>query len=148
LLTPAQAAAIATSALVRPAVTTALHAPPSAEEPERAPWRTVVASDDDDEAEPEEAQRRLDARGPGFATAVDLEREPGTRPADGLPEVIARTPGATVRSLGGLGQFGAVSLRGSSPQQVAVFLDGVPIGSSVAGLVDLGSVPLDGLARV
>lgn len=146
MLTPAQAAAIATSALVRPAVPPALLAPPSAEEPERAPYRTVVETPDAED--PSEAQRRLDAQSPGFATAVDLEHEPGTRPADGLPEVIARTPGATVRSIGGLGQFGAVSLRGSSPQQVAVFLDGVPIGGSLAGLVDLGSVPLDGLARV
>lgn len=113
----------------------------------RAPWRTVVAADDEPD-DPQGAQARLDASGPGFATAVDLEHEPGTRPGDALPEVIARTPGATVRSIGGLGQFGAVSLRGSSPQQVAVFLDGVPLGSSVAGLVDLGSMPLDGLARV
>ncbi len=149
MITPAQAAAIATSAFVRPAVPPALLAPPTTEAQERTPYRTVVAGEDDDEAEPTlEAQRELDARSPGFATAVDLEHEPGTRPADGLSEVIARTPGATVRSIGGLGQFGAVSLRGSSPQQVAVFLDGVPIGSSVAGLVDLGSIPLDGLARV
>lgn len=148
MLTPAQAAAIATSALVRPAVPPALLAPPPAEERERAPWRTVVTTDDDAADAPEAAQRELDAKSPGFATAVDLEHEPGARPADALPEVIARTPGATVRSIGGLGQFGAVSLRGSSPQQVAVFLDGVPLGSSVAGLVDLGSLPLDGLARV
>jgi len=147
LLTPAQAAAIASSALVRPAVPPAPEAPPTAEEPERAPWRTVVTADDE-AGSPEAAQRELDAKSPGFATAVDLEHEPGSRPADALPEVIARTPGATVRSIGGLGQFGAVSLRGSSPQQVAVFLDGVPLGSSVAGLVDLGSLPLDGLARV
>ncbi|MCA9706781.1 MAG: TonB-dependent receptor [Myxococcales bacterium] len=94
-----------------------------------------------------EAQRVLDAKSPGFSTAVELAQEPG-RPADGLPEVIARTPGATVRSIGGLGQFGAVSLRGSSAQQVALFLDGVPLNDSVAGLVDLGSLPLDGLGRV
>jgi vitamin B12 transporter len=148
LLTQALAAAIATSALVRTAVLPpALLSRAPAEAPARAPWRTVVTPDDD-ASDPHAAQRRLDASGPGFATAVDLEHEPGTRPADALPEVIARTPGATVRSLGGLGQFGAVSLRGSSPQQVAVFLDGVPLGSSMAGLVDLGSIPLDGLARV
>ena len=119
-------------------------APPAAEAPD--PYRTVVESAPADE--PNAAQRDLDARTPGFATAVDLEAEPGSRPGDSLPEVIARTPGATVRSFGGLGQFGAVSLRGSSPQQVATFLDGVPLTSSVAGLVDLGSIPLDGLGRV
>lgn len=146
MLTPAQAAALATSAIVRSAVPPALPAPPPAEDDARATWRTVVEPEPSDD--PHAAQADLDARGPGFATAVDLEHEPGSRPADGLPEVVARTPGASVRSLGGLGQFSAVSLRGSSPQQVAVFLDGVPLGSSVAGLVDLGSLPLDGLARI
>jgi len=144
LLTHTQAAALATSALVRPAVPTALLAPPPAEAV--APYRTVVEAEDDDD--PSTAQRQLDARSPGFATAVDLGDQPGTRPADGLPELLARTPGATVRSFGGLGQWSAISLRGSSPQQVAMFLDGVPITSSVAGLVDLSSLPTDGLARV
>lgn len=110
------------------------------------PYRTVV--DAPSSRDPLDAQRDLDAKSPGFATAIDLDHEPGTRPADGLPEVIARTPGATVRSVGGLGQFSAVSLRGSSPQQVALFLDGVPLTDSVAGLVDLSSIPLDGLGRV
>ncbi len=145
MITPAQAAALATSALVRPAIPPALLASPSAEV--QAPYRTVVETDADHD-DPLEAQRQLDARSPGFATAVDLEHEPGTQPADSLPEVVARTPGATLRSIGGLGQFGSISLRGSSPQQVAMFLDGVPLTSSTAGLVDLSSLPLDGLARV
>lgn len=93
-------------------------------------------------------QRKLDARTPGFATAIDLEQEPGARPSDALPELLSRTPGATVRSLGGLGQFSSVSLRGSSGQQVQVAMDGVPINSGLAGLVDVGSLPLDGLDRV
>ncbi len=95
-----------------------------------------------------DAQARIDAAHPGFATAVDLERDGGGRPADALPEVLARTPGASVRSLGGLGQFSSVSLRGSSGPQVAVLLDGVPLGSSMAGLVDLSEIPLDTLTRV
>lgn len=60
---------------------------------------------------------------------------------------MARSPGASVRSLGGLGQFSSVSVRGSSGQQVQLLVDGAPIGSSLAGLVDLGSIPLDGLER-
>ncbi|MCB9713024.1 MAG: TonB-dependent receptor [Myxococcales bacterium] len=144
MLTPAQAAAIATSALVRPAVPTALVAPPPAEA--SSPYRTVVEADEDDD--PREAQREVDRRSPGFATAIDLEHEPGARSSDALPELLARAPGTTVRSFGGLGQFAAVSLRGSSPQQVALFLDGVPLNSSVAGLVDVGSLPLEGLHRI
>jgi iron complex outermembrane receptor protein len=93
-------------------------------------------------------QRRLDDKTPGFGTAVELDQEKGARPADALPEVISRIPGATVRSMGGLGQYSAVSLRGSSSQQVAVFIDGIPLGTSVGGLVDLSDVPLDLLERV
>jgi vitamin B12 transporter len=95
-----------------------------------------------------EAQRRLEARSPGFATAVDLEREQGARPSDALAELVARTPGASVRSIGGLGQFSSVSLRGSAPQQVQLFIDGVPIGGSLAGLSNLDDQPLDGLTRL
>lgn len=108
--------------------------------------RTVVVQTSDDE--PLTEQRRVDARHPGFATVVDLDHEPGARSSDALSEVVARTPGATVRSLGGLGQFSAVSIRGSTPQQVGVFLDGVPLGSSLAGLVDLSDLPLDGLSAL
>ena len=112
-------------------------------EPDDDEYRTVVEADRPD------AQARIDAKTPGFATAIDLEGdEEGAVPSDGLPELVARTPGATVRSLGGLGQFASISLRGSSPQQVAVFLDGVPVDSSIAGLVDLGAIPLDSLSRV
>ncbi|MEX1365227.1 MAG: TonB-dependent receptor [Nannocystaceae bacterium] len=143
MITPTQAAAIATSAFVRPAVPPALLAPPSAEA--TSPYRTVVQTEDE---RPESAQRELDARTPGFATAVDVDQQPGARSGDALPEILGRLPGTTVRSFGGLGQFAAVSLRGSSPQQVALFIDGVPINSGVAGLVDVGSLPLDGVQRL
>jgi outer membrane cobalamin receptor len=108
------------------------------------PQRTVV---EPTRTDPLDAQRQLDARSPGFATAVDLDHEPGARPDDTLAEVVARTPGAYARSIGGLGQWSAVSLRGSAANQVAVFLDGVPLGSSFAGLVDLSDFPLDGIGR-
>ena len=109
-------------------------------------YKTVVKSGHDEDGL--DAQRRLDIKTPGFATAIELEHEVGARPADALPEVLANTTGVTIRSLGGLGQYSAVSLRGSTAQQVAVFIDGVPLGTSVGGLVDLSDVPLDLLTRV
>jgi iron complex outermembrane receptor protein len=95
-----------------------------------------------------DAQRRLDRTSHGFATAIEVDFEAGARPADALPELVSRAPGATVRSLGGLGQFSAVSVRGSSAQQVGVFLDGVPLDSAMAGLVDLSDLPLDTISTV
>ncbi len=119
--------------------------PPTPAPPEKpGPYRTVVrAPPRDAQAE----QRSLDARSPGFATAIILDDPRGARPADALPEVLARSAGVTVRSIGGLGQFSSLSLRGSSAQQVGVFLDGVPLGGS-GGVVNLADLPLDTLGRV
>jgi vitamin B12 transporter len=94
------------------------------------------------------AQRDLSRRSVGFVTAIDLEAEPGRPPADDLAGVVSRAPGVTVRSLGGLGQFSAITIRGSTSSQVPVFLDGAPLTGSLSGIVDLSSQPLDALARV
>lgn len=59
--------------------------------------------------------------------------------------MLARSAGATVRSLGGLGQFSALSLRGAAAQQVALFLDGVPLSGGSGGVVNLADLPLDAL---
>jgi vitamin B12 transporter len=94
------------------------------------------------------AQRAASRRNVGFVTAIDLAAAPDRRPADDLARVISRAPGVTVRSIGGLGQFSAVSIRGSTSMQVPVFLDGAPLHGSDAALVDLSSQPLDALARI
>jgi vitamin B12 transporter len=94
------------------------------------------------------AQRNLSRRNVGFVTAIDLEVEPGRPPADDLAGLVSRAPGVTVRSIGGLGQFSALSIRGSTSAQVPVFLDGAPLTGSGSGIVDLSTQPLDGLARV
>lgn len=95
-----------------------------------------------------DGQRAADARSPGFSTVVEVDEAAPGRPADALPEVVSRMPGASVRSLGGLGQFAAISVRGSSAQQVQVFIEGVPVTDSAAGLSSLGDFPLDALHRV
>ncbi len=123
--------------------TTHARTPAAKPVPKASRYRTVVAHGRGDG---KDSQRRVDATSPGFATAIDLAHEPGARSSDALPEVLGRSAGATVRSLGGLGQFSALSLRGSSAQQVGVFLDGVPIGGS-GGVINLGDLPLDSLAR-
>lgn len=107
-----------------------------------SPYRTVVRARKGDGLD---AQRRVDAQRPGFATAIELAHERGARPADALPELLARSAGATVRSLGGLGQFSALSLRGAAAQQVALFLDGVPLSGGSGGVVSLADLPLDAL---
>lgn len=102
-------------------------------------YRTVVRA---------KPPRRASSRQPGFVTVLTLDDPNRGSARDGLAEELSRAPATHVRSLGGLGQFASVSIRGSAPAQVAMFLDGVPIGSSMAGLVDLADLPVDGLSRI
>jgi vitamin B12 transporter len=123
-------------------------APPETSEKTPPPnYRTEVAVGRD-HGDGLAAQRNLSRRNVGFVTAIDLEVEPGRRPADDLAGLVSRAPGVTVRSIGGLGQFSALSIRGSTSAQVPVFLDGAPLSGSGTGIVDLSTQPLDALARV
>ncbi len=58
-----------------------------------------------------------------------------------LPEILARTTGVQVRSLGGLGAFSTISVRGSSHEQVDVRLDGISLNAAQGGGVDLSNLP-------
>ncbi|MGD2064105.1 MAG: TonB-dependent receptor, partial [Nitrospirota bacterium] len=48
----------------------------------------------------------------------------------------------------GVGSFATLSLRGSGANQVAIFLDGVPLNRADNGAVDLSTLPLAALSRV
>lgn len=121
--------------------------PPNPPDPPPEPYRTevVVGRDQGDGLA---AQRALSRRNVGFVSAIDLETAPDRRPADDLARVISRAPGVSVRSIGGLGQFSAVSIRGSTSQQVPMFFDGAPLFGGDSGSIDLSTQPLDALARV
>jgi len=92
--------------------------------------------------EPEDAAAHPSA----FSTTIDQER--AAQEAATLPEVLSETVGVQVRSLGGLGAFSAVLIRGSSPQQIAVFLDGIPLNRAGADAVDLSTLPFFLLDRI
>ena len=84
--------------------------------------------------------------GAGRATIVDASSlPPGV--AD-LAAALDRVPGATVVRQGGPGASAVVQLRGSGGDQVLVLLDGTPINSPLTGEADLGTVELEGLARI
>lgn len=82
------------------------------------------------------------------ASLTVLPLGPGTPPGTDLAEVLETVPGATVRRLGGLGDFAGISIRGSSFRQVEVFLDGVPLNPDGAAAVDLSEFPVTNLDRV
>jgi outer membrane cobalamin receptor len=81
-----------------------------------------------------------------FVEVVDAApaRERGETAAD-LVEDVA---GVRVRRYGGLGSFATVSIRGSSPTQVPVFVDGIPVGDARSGLVSLEELASADLERI
>jgi len=70
------------------------------------------------------------------------------RPGLDLGAVLEQTPGLKVRRLGGLGDFATVSVRGSTADQVRVYLDGVLLNSSEGGGVDLSGLLLGPVERI
>jgi len=81
-----------------------------------------------------------------FATVVQIRDQP----AEGqtLTDVLDDSVGVQVRRFGGLGDFATVSIRGSSPGQVRIYLDGVPLTRARSETVNLADLPLDQLDRV
>jgi outer membrane cobalamin receptor len=70
------------------------------------------------------------------------------RARDDLGALLLEVPGANVTRQGGLGAVTTVSLRGSNPDEVRVYLDGVPLNQAVGGAVDLSTLPLGDVERV
>lgn len=67
---------------------------------------------------------------------------------DGVTSTLQKVPGLQLTRLGSLGAPMWVSLRGASTAQVAVFLDGVPLGGLAQSSTDLNDLPWGDIARV
>ncbi len=81
-----------------------------------------------------------------FSSVIDLEGvDPGIT---SLGDLLAKEVGIQVRSSGGLGGYSSVSLRGSSGDQVFVYLDGVLLNDASGGGVNLALVPLSEVAAI
>ena len=71
----------------------------------------------------------------------------GTYDVD-VSEILDSAVGVDVRRYGGLGSFSAISIRGSTAEQVQIYLDGVPLTRAVGGGVDLGTLPVRGIKSI
>jgi iron complex outermembrane receptor protein len=95
---------------------------------------------------------RTDAPGAGradpvaFATVIrpDEHRHRSVTVADLLRHAV----GVDVQGMGGLGSFATVSIRGSTSEQVQVFLDGVLLNRASSGTLSLADLPLWQLERI
>jgi outer membrane cobalamin receptor len=80
------------------------------------------------------------------SSVITADRTP--RAGEDLPQLLSELPGVSVTRFGGLGATATLSLRGSAPNQVAVYVDGVPLNSATWGSVDVGSLPVAGIDRI
>ena len=65
-----------------------------------------------------------------------------------LSDLLSSALGVQVKRYGGLGSFSTVSIRGSTAEQVLVYLDGVPLNQAVGGGVDVGRLTLGGVEDI
>jgi iron complex outermembrane receptor protein len=65
-----------------------------------------------------------------------------------VAEIVESGVGTHVRRYGGLGSYAAASVRASSPGQVEVYLDGVPLMSDQWGATNLSDLPVSHLDRI
>ncbi len=86
------------------------------------------------------------ANRPGFIAIVPMDDV--SRRVTSAGDYLARAVGFHVRSTGGYGAYSTASVRGSSPQQVRVYLDGVPLHQAQAGMVNLADLPTATLSRI
>jgi|GEM_PF-244927 len=82
----------------------------------------------------------------GFVEVIEIAD--GASSAADLPGVLDGALGLQVRRYGGLGSSASVSVRGSTSEQVLVYLDGVPLNQASGGGVDLGYLPLAGVEAI
>lgn len=87
-----------------------------------------------------------EARTAGFVEVIEVAD--GASSGADLPGVLDGALGLQVRRYGGLGSSASVSVRGSTSEQVLVYLDGVPLNQASGGGVDLGYLPLAGVEEI
>ena len=90
--------------------------------------------------------RKGDERTAGFVEVIKVAD--GESSGADLPGVLDRALGLQVRRYGGLGSSASVSIRGSTSEQVLVYLDGVPLNQASGGGVDIGYLPLAGVEEI
>jgi len=82
------------------------------------------------------------------AFATEIDPAPYAAAVTTVTDALAESVGVSVRRYGGLGAFSTVSIRGSSANQVQIYLDGVPLSRARNETVNLSDLPLDSLERI
>ena len=65
-----------------------------------------------------------------------------------LQSVLETVSGVMIRGVGGFGHYAEAAIRGSSPNQVQIYIDGVPLNGSTGAAVDISKIPLPTLQTI
>jgi vitamin B12 transporter len=84
--------------------------------------------------------------GAAQSSVIDAGRFAGESPT--VAELLATSPGVSVQQSGGPGQAAFVSLRGASPDQSLVLLDGIPLQGPGGDAIDLSTLPSSFVSKV
>ena len=90
-----------------------------------------------------EAERRAPT---AFVSEIDVRSR--DQALDTTADALSEAAGVQVQHFGGLGAFSTISIRGSSANQVPIYLDGVPLSQAQDQAVNLADLPLDSLERI
>ena len=82
----------------------------------------------------------------GFVSVIKREAFEGKM--EDLADVLQNEAAVQVRQSGALGSFSTISIRGSSSDQVMVFMDGVLLNDASGGGVDLSSISLSDVESI
>ncbi|GAB4303770.1 MAG: TonB-dependent receptor [Myxococcota bacterium] len=96
-------------------------------------------------SERRERQESLIESESGFVTVIEVS---GTPTALSVSELLSREAGVSTRSLGGLGSFALVSIRGSSSEQVNIYVDGIPMNNAAQEGFDISALSFAGVERI
>ncbi len=114
-----------------------------------APFATAA-----DPADPEDAVVVTATRTPTRASRVVSDVSVITRDeidqagASSLVEILQGQPGVEITQNGGLGTASSVFLRGTSPSQVLVLVDGLRVGSATTGTTAFQAIPPSQIQRI
>ncbi len=81
-----------------------------------------------------------------FSDTIDTRRYADE--TQSVAEALGDSIGVSVRRFGGLGAFSTVSIRGSSANQVQIYIDGIPVSRAQNEAVNLADMPIDALERM
>ena len=81
-------------------------------------------------------------------SVVDQETIRDYSPAEPITDILANQPGITVRNNGGLGTTSTVQIRGASPAQTVLLVDGLRLNSSTTGQPPWSYIPMAQIGRM